>query len=471
MGSNNKPRARRRSSALATLIVATAFASAMPVSAEPNSWHVETLGYSELHEQGFTGEGITIAVPESGIDMDSPQLEGADVTFVPMPEECESLRDAAVELNPVGFDGSSYEDAIRHGTNVAAMIVGQGGGGRPRGVAPDAKLYVMEIPVWSDDDAVWPDGCDAFEMRLGARMMEAERLGADIISQSLVIGVEPSTSQLAYWNLRGKAFVVSAGNDESVSAASAGFEGVVTVTGSTRENAVTDWAARGPEVTVAAPAEDLYMGLVDGEPTTASGTSYAAPIVAGTLALGKQRWPEATYHQLIQSLVHTTINGDGTTRSDEAGYGVIDPRKFIETDPSQFPDEPLTYESEFYTTFDDEYRALFDGAVSDESMGYAEHYVDDAGPNPEMLNWIPQVALDNDWVGMAPDASHWGTVNGASSTSESAEREERSVEENVAQLLMVLAAGAVALAVIVVGIVAAVMYFTRKRKLPPQPKP
>ncbi len=103
-------------------------------------------------------------------------------------------------------------------------------------------------------------------------------------------------------------------------------------------------------------------------------------------------------------------------------------------------------------------------------MGYAEHYVDDAGPNPEMLNWIPQVALDNDWVGMAANASHWDTVNGTPSTSESAEPEERTVEENVAQLLMVLAAGAVALAVIVVGIVAAVMYFTRKRKLPPQPK-
>ena len=63
-----------------------------------------------------------------------------------------------------------------------------------------------------------------------------------------------------------------------------------------------------------------------------SGTSVSAPIVAGVLALARQKWPNATSNQLLQLLVTTGLNPDHTW-NQYTGYGGIDPTTLPDVNP------------------------------------------------------------------------------------------------------------------------------------------
>ena len=75
-----------------------------------------------------------------------------------------------------------------------------------------------------------------------------------------------------------------------------------------------------------------------GEPVTVHGTSISTPLVAGMLALARQKWPDATANQILQLLVHTGLNPNHDW-NEYTGYGAIDGGALVNTDPSQYPDE------------------------------------------------------------------------------------------------------------------------------------
>ena len=62
------------------------------------------------------------------------------------------------------------------------------------------------------------------------------------------------------------------------------------------------------------------------------------PLIAGFLALAKQKWPNATNNQLLQLLTKTALNNEGQWNK-YTGYGVADLGAMMNTDPSQYPDE------------------------------------------------------------------------------------------------------------------------------------
>ena len=74
------------------------------------------------------------------------------------------------------------------------------------------------------------------------------------------------------------------------------------------------------------------------EPTTVSGTSVSTALVAGMLALARQKWPDATANQILQSLIHSGLNPDHTW-NDKTGYGAAALGSLVNDDPSQYPDE------------------------------------------------------------------------------------------------------------------------------------
>ena len=87
----------------------------------------------EVHASGLTGAGVVVAVLDSGIDTDHPDLAG-DVLY----EVCFLKLEACPEApHPA-------EDNFGHGTNVAGIITGDGQVA-PLGIAPDAKLAVYKI--------------------------------------------------------------------------------------------------------------------------------------------------------------------------------------------------------------------------------------------------------------------------------------------------------------------------------------
>lgn len=104
-----------------------------------------------------------------------------------------------------------------------------------------------------------------------------------------------------------------------------------------------------PEVTVVAPGAQLSS--VNWEPPqTMSGSSFATPMVAGILAAARQKYPDATANQLIQSLIHNTRPDDHPLERDTtggSGYGPVSLRHILRVDPMQYPDVNPLMDKEF----------------------------------------------------------------------------------------------------------------------------
>ena len=113
-----------------------------------------------------------------------------------------------------------------------------------------------------------------------------------------------------------------------------------------------------------------------GEPVTVQGTSISAPLVAGMLALARQKWPDATTNQILQLLVRTAQNPNHNW-DQYTGYGPIDGGAMVNTDPSQYPDEnPIIQKNNGSEPTVQEVQAYTDGiAYSSQDNTFPASYV------------------------------------------------------------------------------------------------
>ncbi|MCP3739982.1 S8 family serine peptidase [Rossellomorea sp. BNER] len=179
---------------------------------------VESIPYlkiDELHKEGITGEGVKVAVLDTGIDYKHPDLKDAykgGYDFVdndkdPMETTYKDWQNSnQPEINP--FTGSSYYTS--HGTHVSGTIVGQNENDSEVsvvGVAPDADLYVYRV--------LGPYGSGTSEDVI-AGIEKAVEDGMDVMNLSLGASVNdpyyPTSTAINYAVLNGVTAVVSAGN-------------------------------------------------------------------------------------------------------------------------------------------------------------------------------------------------------------------------------------------------------------------
>ncbi|MGK5676065.1 S8 family serine peptidase [Micromonospora sp. URMC 106] len=284
------------------------------------------IGAPAAWQAGLTGRGVTVAVLDTGADAGHPDLAGR-------------IRESR-NFTDVTEDG----DVIGHGTHVASTIAGTGAAsnGQYRGVAPDAELLVGKV---------CPDrSCPESAMLAG--MQWAAEQGADVVNMSIsgpdTVGVdllEEAVNRLT--EQHGTLFVAAAGNEGGLGAGSVGTpstaEAALSVAASTRDDAVADFSSRGPRLgdggtkpEIAAPGVDIVAARSGQAPpeasdpvgdryARASGTSMAAPHVAGAAALLAQRHPDWTGPQLKAALVATATGLPGVDTAAQ-GAGRVDLR-------------------------------------------------------------------------------------------------------------------------------------------------
>ncbi|MDU7041145.1 MAG: S8 family serine peptidase [Actinomyces sp.] len=309
-------------SALTLAVGALTLAPAPAHAADPITTQ-EYFSYYHLdkaREKGYTGKGITIALFDGPVDTSAPELAGANIV---------DKSRCTINDNP---------DGVRHATDMATLLVSP-----YTGVAPDATLYTYQI---SSEDTqpggTCVRGADTTDS-IDKLINQAVDDGAQIISISLSNSEHGSEIKWAIANAISKGVIIvsSSGNgatDENRSHLGR-WSGVVGVTAINTDGTFAPYSSWGNGVVTAAvggPVNTLDANT--NQPVTVDGTSYSTPLVAGMLALARQKWPDATTNQILQSLVHSGLNPNHEW-NQYTGYGAIDGGGLVIDDPSQYPDE------------------------------------------------------------------------------------------------------------------------------------
>lgn len=281
-----------------------------------------------------TGAGVTVAVLDSGVDAGHPDLAGQVLPGADF------------------VDGSTdgRRDFVGHGTTVAGLIAGRNSDtGGVVGVAPEAKILPVRVLDKENkyDDATVVAGGLRWAVDHGARVVNISLGGGarsdaladalayaaahDVVVIACTGNLTPGTNSTEVWYPAREAGVVAVAglnNAESVSAP-AGGTGSAAVPpagagGAAPANALWAGSLTGPPTVLTAPAVNL-IGPRPGGYWKVQGTSFAAPLVAGTAALIRSKWPTLDAANVINRLIRTARDLGPPGRDDQYGYGEVNP--------------------------------------------------------------------------------------------------------------------------------------------------
>jgi subtilisin family serine protease len=308
-----------------------------------SGWHVQRMKYDQLNPQ-YQGQGVVVAVLDTGVEISHPNLR--HVIW-------KNLRE--IPNNNVDDDGNGYIDDIHgwnfsednnnvsddndHGTHCAGIIAASKNPTRPdRGIAPMATIMPVRV-IGSASTTFLSDAAEA--------VVYATNNGAHILSNSWRVykswssyynpqGVQMLSDAIAYAGQRGVLFVGAAGNEardlntnnqadpifplslpnlpNMIGVASGDSDGF-----SDLRSGFTNYGAA--TVHLAAPGSNIYSTVTGGRWRDMSGTSMAAPLVAGALArLMSQGY---TAFQAYQKLAMTVDPKAKAAWNGYVAYGFI----------------------------------------------------------------------------------------------------------------------------------------------------
>src|SRR2546427_3043945 len=315
---------------------------------KPVLWDsVPIIGADQAWAQGFDGTGFVVAVIGSGVDSTHPFLAGKVVE-----EACYSTTSGqeSTTLCPngaeeqIGPGAGTYcpleLEGCWHGTHVAGIAAGNGtpadlpiwGGGR--------GASIMAVQVFSQINGFFD--CSGAPPCLGAYTSDIlaalERVyvlrttyAFAAVNMSLGGGLFSATCDDEPYkpfidNLRsaGIATVVAAGNDGSTDqlSAPACVSTAVSVGATTKDDQVASYSNVAPFLSLFAPGDEIISSYPGGQFAVASGTSMAAPHVAGAWAILKQAVPAASVDEILLALASTGL----TITDTRTGTGTAKPR-------------------------------------------------------------------------------------------------------------------------------------------------
>ena len=277
----------------------------------------------DVWTQDIDGTGVNVAVLDTGIDMDHP------------------------ELNDCYIDGYDYidddnipEDWHGHGTHVSGIITADGADTLAKGVAPGAGIYMYKV--------CGTYGC--YEADMMAAMEAAVLTDAKVMSISIGGGnfggencdTDPLADKVNWVASQGITVVVASGNDRYYVSSPACASGAIAVGATDKSGYMAYFSNFGPALDIVAPGVSIYSSVIDGYDWW-GGTSMATPHVAGTVALMLEANPNLGVSEIKTALYETadSINPDsvcyGATRkgrvyligevectSDNYGAGIVD---------------------------------------------------------------------------------------------------------------------------------------------------
>ncbi len=290
---------------------------------------IEMIGIDYLHQKGFMGEGVIIAVLDGGF-LNVDQISAFS-----------SIRENGQILGTWDFvdnEESVYEDNS-HGTNVLSTIAAVDNG-KIIGTAPKAQFWLLRT-----EDAATETISEMYNWVAGAEF--ADSAGVDIINSSLgYTTFDFGIGDLSYKDLDGRTSVITNGarkaaskgilvvNSAGNSGASAWFyigapadaDSILSIGAVDANGNVASFSSRGPtydgriKPTVSAMGQGTTVIGANGNVTKSNGTSFSSPIIAGAAACLLQANPNATNMDLYNAIKRSSSHFNNP--NNEIGFGI-----------------------------------------------------------------------------------------------------------------------------------------------------
>ncbi|MBZ4014784.1 hypothetical protein CCS38_03280 [Streptomyces purpurogeneiscleroticus] len=284
--------------------------AAVAEDVQSKQWYLDSMQAEQMWKVS-TGEGIKVAVVDSGVDASTPSLRGQ---VLPGKDFAKAA-------------GGPHDDYDGHGTTMAELIAGTGKGGGLKGLAPGAKIFPVRTSLAGDKEGKY-DTAD-----------KAVRAAADSDAQIINMSFggeyvdQPLKKAIEYAAGKGKLLLAGSGNDgagKNRPFYPAAYPQVIGVGSVDAQGEVSKFSGHGNHVSVVAPGSDIprwcdknLKTYCDGD----GGTSAATAIASASAALIWSKHRDWNANQVARVLVGTT---DGVMEnrnpSKYVGYGAVRPR-------------------------------------------------------------------------------------------------------------------------------------------------
>jgi hypothetical protein len=255
----------------------------------------EKLGVPEAHRMA-TGNRVIVAVIDSGVDPNHPDLAGAIAG---------------------SYDAAATERPHPHGTGMAGAIASRG---TVQGIAPGAELLTVRAFSANSGSA------EGTTLTIIKGLDWAAEKGARVVNMSFAGPPDPRLRDaLAKANAKGIVLIAAAGNAGPTSPPlyPAADPSVIAVTATDASDALFSGANRGKYIAVAAPGVDILVPAPDAGYQLTTGTSVAAAEVSGVVALLIERNPRLTPKDVRRILMRTAKHLGPRGSEREYGAGLV----------------------------------------------------------------------------------------------------------------------------------------------------
>ncbi|MEF9883204.1 type VII secretion-associated serine protease mycosin [Streptomyces sp. P9-A4] len=325
------------SAALGMLLVGIASVPAHAEGIRDQQWQLDAFGAEEIWQLS-TGKGVTVAVIDSGVERNNPDLRGQVLEG----------KDFAPEES-----GDQFTDYLGHGTGMAGLIAGTGardGGNGAFGLAPGAKILPVRVPGLEAGDGSKAESDKDFNRVVPPAIKYAADSGAKVINISLgaTAGSPALTDAVKYALDKGSLVFAAVGNSADKGNQTeypAATPGVVGVGASDKKGKRITMSQFGPQVDLVAPGKDTVHACGGGTGLCKStGTSEATALASAAAALLWAEHPDWTNNQVLKVMLNTIARPQGgEKRSDYIGFGAIRPLRTLKTpgDPGPADTRPI----------------------------------------------------------------------------------------------------------------------------------
>jgi hypothetical protein len=283
-------------------------------------WYLESMRVAEAHRI-TQGEGAVIAVLDTGVNPQQPDLTGSVLP--------------GVDTWTPQHKGWVTDNG--HGTGIAALIAGHGHGAGGvdgiLGIAPKAKILPM---------GVWPPGTRGSRAKdIAVSIRYVVDHGATVICVAGGGDSDPDLQEaVKYADSKNVPVVGAAGNPpgDPTIVFPAGYPWALGISGTDRSgNFAADASVTAAGIDFAAPAVDIQVPKAGGGYESVRGTSASAALVAGGVALLRLTYPTLTSLQLFEHLKATAVDKGKPGYDFEYGWGVFNLMAALTTTPRTAP--------------------------------------------------------------------------------------------------------------------------------------